>query len=83
LIKFLGHSEWNGFGQGRRVVIVPMPCDKDSVRHCAAGELLELPDGFFKLFFKAVPGGGSDFPFIEDRHYDLSFGSFESWLRAC
>ncbi|GAA1261976.1 hypothetical protein [Arthrobacter pascens] len=80
MIKFLGRSVWNGFGKGHGVVIVPVPGDKNSVRFCVPGQLLELPDGFFKLFFKAAPGGGLDFAFRESRHYGLSFGSFGSWL---
>lgn len=54
-------------------MIVPMPCDKYSVRLCERGELLELSDCFFELFFKVVPAGGSDFTFSEERHDDLSF----------
>lgn len=57
----MGHSEGNAVGQGRCVVIVPEPCDKNSVCHCAQGESLELPDGFFKLFFQCGPAGGLDF----------------------
>lgn len=80
MIKFPGYSEWNGFGQGHRLVIVPMPCDNNAVGLCASGELLELPHCFFKLFFKPMPAGGPDFPFSENGQNHLSFGSFESWL---
>lgn len=60
-IKLIGHSERDLVGQGCRVVIGPVSCDKNSLRRCAQGESLELPDSFFKLFFQDGPGGGLDF----------------------